>query len=46
MPATVLGAEDSRVNPVDKIPALLELILWGKIENKQCMMVISTTEKN
>lgn len=35
VPATVLDAEDSGVNLIDKISALMEFIVWEKVENKQ-----------
>lgn len=34
MPATVPDAGDSVANTTDKIPALMELMFRGRIENK------------
>ena len=46
VPATVPDAGNSAVNTTDRIPDPVELIFRVRVKNKQCMMVISTMEKN
>lgn len=45
MPAAVLEAGNSEVSTIDRIPDPVELKLRERVKDKQCMMVIRTTEK-
>ena len=45
MPAAVLEAGNSEVSTINRIPDPVELIFRERVKDKQCMMVIRTTEK-